>query len=126
MYTCKVAEDNTQCFQVIKHIVQGTEAEVDVDEFNIHSELCTAWRKLYNTFLGSVAKYMLAAQLEKIIQNLWYSGPKCGFTFSTYVECHKTANQFMLSLSKKMDYTTYNPSTCICHFLNGFMDPALA
>ncbi len=32
----------------------------------------------------------------------------------------------MLALAKKTDYTTYDPSTCICHFLNGIMDPALA
>ncbi len=58
---------------------------------------------------------MLATQLEKTIQNLWYSGPKCGFTFSTYNDSHKTIYLLMLALAKKMDYTTYNPSTCICH-----------
>ncbi len=46
MYTCKAAEDNARCFQELKHIVQGTEAEVYVDEFNIHSVFCAVWRKL--------------------------------------------------------------------------------
>ncbi len=48
--------------------------------------------KLYNTFLGSRAKDMLAAQLEKMIWKLWYSRPKGGFTFSTYLKCQKTAH----------------------------------
>ncbi len=32
----------------------------------------------------------------------------------------------MLVLAKKTDYTTYDPSTCVQHFLNGITDPALA
>ncbi len=32
----------------------------------------------------------------------------------------------MLALAKKTNYTAYNPSTCVCHFLNGITDPALA
>ncbi len=106
--------------------MQETKAEVYVDEFNVHSEYCAAWSKLYNTFLGTGAKDALAAQLEKTIQNLCYNGPKCGFMFSTYVECHKAAYQSMLALLKKTNYTAYNPSTCVCHFMNGTTDPALA
>lgn len=56
---------------------------------------------------------------------LRYSGPKKGFTFSTYVECHKDAYQNMLTLAKKTDYVVYNPSTCVRHFLNGITDPSL-
>ncbi len=62
-YTRKEAEDNACCFQELKRIVQGTKAEVYVNEFNLHSEFQAAWRKLYNTFLGVGAKDMLAAQL---------------------------------------------------------------
>ena len=51
-YTHKAAEDNAQCFLELKRIVQGTEAEVYVDKFNLCSEFRAAWRKLYNTFLG--------------------------------------------------------------------------
>ncbi len=43
-----------------------------------------------------------------------------------YVECHKAVHQSMLALMKKTDYTPYDPSTCVCHVLNGIMDPALA
>ncbi len=43
------------------------EAEVYVDELNIHIEFQAAWRKLYNTFLGSGEKDRLAAQLEKVV-----------------------------------------------------------
>ncbi len=82
--------------------------------------------KVYITFLGTGAMDMLAAQLEKTIQNLCYNGPKRGFTFAMYVECHKTAYQSMLALAKKTDHTAYDPSTCIQHFLNGITDPALA
>ncbi len=32
----------------------------------------------------------------------------------------------MLALAKKTNYTTYDPSTCVCHFLNGIMDPVIA
>ncbi len=69
---------------------------------------------------------MLVAQLEKTIKNLRYNRPKHGFTFSTYIECHKDAYQSMLVLAKKTNYVTYNPITCIHHFLNGIMGPALA
>ncbi len=69
---------------------------------------------------------MLVAQLEKTIQNLQYNGPKQGFTFSTYVERHMTAYQSMLALAKKNNYTAYDPSTRVCHFLNDIMDSALA
>ncbi len=31
----------------------------------------------------------------------------------------------MLALGKKTDYTAYDPSTCIRHFLNSIMNPAL-
>ncbi len=89
-YTHKDAEDDVTCFQKLKHIVQGTKAEVYVDEFTIHWEFSAAWRKLYNTFLGTGAKDTLAAQLEKTIQNLCYNGPKHGFTFTMYIERHKT------------------------------------
>ncbi len=85
-YTRKAAEDNAQCFLKLKCIVQGTEAEVYVDKVNPHSEFRAAWRKLYNTFLGTRAKNKLAAQLEKMIQTLYYNGPKQRFTFATYVE----------------------------------------
>ncbi len=81
--------------------MQGTKAEVYVDGFNVHSEFRAAWRKLYNTFLGTGAKDMLAAQLEKTIQNLCYNGPKCGFTFTNYVDHHKAVYQSMLALAKK-------------------------
>ncbi len=126
LYTRKAAENNTHCFQELKRIVQGTEAKVYVDKFNIHLVFCVAWKKLYNTFLGAGAKDMLAAQLEKTIQNLRYSGPKHGFTFATYVERHKDAYQSMLTLAKKTDYVVYDPSTRVRHFLNGIMDPSLA
>ncbi len=103
-------EDNAQCFQELKRIVQGTKAEVYVDKFNVPSEFCAAWRKLYNTFLGTGAKDTLAAQLEKTIQNLRYNGQKRGFMFTTYVEPHKTAYQSMLDLAKKRHYTTTTPA----------------
>ncbi len=45
-YTRKAAEDNAHCFQELKRIVQGTKAEVYVDEFNMHSKFCTARRTL--------------------------------------------------------------------------------
>ncbi len=32
----------------------------------------------------------------------------------------------MLALAKKTDYISYNPSTRVCHFLNGIMDPTVA
>ncbi len=99
--------------------MQGTKAEVYVDKFNIHLEYRAAWRKLYNTFLGTGAKDTLAAQLEKTIQNFCYNGPKCGFIFTTYVEPHKAVYQSMLALAKKTNYTAYDPSTCLRHFLNG-------
>ncbi len=38
LYTHEAAEDNACCFQELKCIVQGTKAEVYVDEYNIHSE----------------------------------------------------------------------------------------
>ncbi len=98
LYTHKEVEDNACCFQELKRIIQGTEAKVYVDEFNVHSEFWAAWRKLWNTFLSSGAKDMLAAQLERTIQNLWCSKPKHGFTFSTYVKRHKTVYQSMLAL----------------------------
>ena len=126
LYTREAAEDNAKCFQELKRIVQGTEAEVYVDEFNVHSEFRAAWRKLYNTFLGAGAKDTLAAQLEKTIQNLRYSGPKRGFNFATYVERHKDAYQNMVTLAKKTDYVAYDPSTRVRHFLNGITDPSLA
>ncbi len=71
-------------------------------------------------------KDTLAAQFKKTLQNLWYNGPKRGFTFSTYVERLKDANQSMLALAKKTDYVVYDPSTCVRHYLNGIMDHALA
>ncbi len=60
MYAHEAAEDNVCCFQELKCIMQGTKAKVYVDKFNLHSEFCAAWRKLYNTFLGSGAKDKLA------------------------------------------------------------------
>ncbi len=68
----------------------------------------------------------LAAQLEKTIQNLCYNEMKRRFLFVTYMEGHKTAYQSMLALAKKTDYTTYDPSTRVRHFLNGITDPTLA
>ncbi len=126
LHTHKAVENNAQFFQELMHIVQRTEAKVYVDEFIVHLEFRAAWRKLYNTFLGSGAKDMLAVQLKKTIHNLWYNGQKGGFTFNTYVEWHKTAYQSMLDLVKKTNYTTYDSSTRVCHFLNSIMDPALA
>ena len=126
LYTREAAEDNARCFQELKRIVQGTEAEVYVDEFNVHSEFRAAWRKLYNTFLGAGAKDTLAAQLEKTIQTLRYNGPKRGFNFATYVERHKDAYQSMLALAKKTNYVAYDPGTRVRHFLNGITDPSLA
>ncbi len=41
-YTCEAAEDNVMCFLELKRIVQGTEAEVYADEFNMRSEFCAA------------------------------------------------------------------------------------
>ncbi len=69
---------------------------------------------------------MLAAQLEKTIQNLWYSGPKRGFNVATYVERHKDVYQSMLALAKKTDYIAYDPGTRVRHFLNGITDPSFA
>ncbi len=60
-YTSKAAEDNAQCFQELKSILQGTEAKVYVDDLNVHLNFQAAWRKLCNTFLGSGAKDMFAA-----------------------------------------------------------------
>ncbi len=80
----------------------------------------------YTTFLGTGAKDTLAAQLEKMIQNLCNNRPKHGFMFTMYVELHKNVYQSMLSLAKKTDYTAYDPRICIHHFLNGITDPALA
>ncbi len=37
-YTHKAAEDNAQCFQELKCIVQGTDAKVYVDKFNVPLE----------------------------------------------------------------------------------------
>ncbi len=125
-YIHEAAEDNAQCFQELKCIVQGTEAEVYVDEFIVHSEFCAVWRKLYNTFLSTGANNMLAAQLEKTIQNLCYNGPKHDFMFTTYIERHKATYQSMLALVKKTDYTAYNPSTWVHHFLYGITDLAPA
>ncbi len=101
LYTLKAAEDNAQCFQELKCIVQETEAEVYFDELNIHLECCAAWRKLYNTYLGTGAKNTLAAQLDKTIQNIRYNGSKCGFTFSTNVEYHKTASSLCWPWQKR-------------------------
>ncbi len=78
-YTHIAVEDNAQCFQELKHIVQGTEAKVYVDELNVHSEFWATWRKLYNMFLGTGAKDTLAAQLERDIQTLRYNGSRHGF-----------------------------------------------
>ncbi len=69
-YTRKAAEENAQCFQELKCIVQGTEAVVYFDKFNIHSEFWAPWRKLCNTFLGTGAKDGLAVLLERDIQTL--------------------------------------------------------
>ncbi len=126
LHTHKAVENNAQFFQELMHIVQRTEAKVYVDEFIVHLEFRAAWRKLYNTFLGSGAKDTLAAQSEKTIQNLWCNRLKCGFIFNTYVECHKTTYQSILALAKKTDYTAFDPSTCVCHFLNGIANPTLA
>ncbi len=41
-YTHEAAEDNACCFQELKHILQGTKAEVYIDKFNVHSEFCAA------------------------------------------------------------------------------------
>ncbi len=70
MYTCKATEVDAHCFQELKGVVQGTEAEVYMDKFNVYLEFCAAWRKLYNTFLRSDTWEMLAFQLEQTIQNL--------------------------------------------------------
>ncbi len=64
-------EDITFCFQELKYIVQGTEAKVDMDEFNLHSEFCAAWRKLYANFLVPRAMNAFAANMENTIQHLW-------------------------------------------------------
>ncbi len=39
LYTSEAAEDNACCFQELKHIVQGAEAKVYVDEFDVHLPL---------------------------------------------------------------------------------------
>ncbi len=83
LYTCKATEDNACCFQELKCIFWGTEAEVYVDEFNTHSKFCVAWKKLKNTLLGSSSKDILAAQLKKTVHNLCYNGPRQGFVFAT-------------------------------------------
>ncbi len=44
LYTHEAAEDNAHCFQDLKHIVQGTEAKVYVDKFNLSSEFHSTWR----------------------------------------------------------------------------------
>ncbi len=128
LYAYQVAEDIARCFQELKRIVQGTEAKVYVDNltFNVHFESQAAWMNLCNTFLGSGAKDLLAAQLEKTIQNLQYKEPKSGLTFNTYIECHKTIYQSILALVKKTNYSAYDPSTQVFHFINGITDPELA
>ncbi len=125
MCTHKAVENNAHCSQELKCIVKGTEAKVYVDEFDINLEFQAAWRKLYNTFLSFGAKDMLAAQLEKTIQNLCYNRLKYGFMFTTYVEHHKAVYQSMLALAAKTDCTTNDPSTHVHHFLNGITDPAV-
>ncbi len=32
----------------------------------------------------------------------------------------------MMALANKTNYVPYNPSTCVCHFLNGVIHPLLA
>ncbi len=67
-----------------------------------------------------------AYRLRKhVVQTLCYNGLKCGFLFATYVERHMTVYQSMLALAKKTDYTAYDPSTHVHHFLNGITDPTL-
>ncbi len=102
------------------------EAKVYVDEPNIHSKFCATWKNLYNTFLGARAKYTLAAQLEKTVQNLHYNGLKWGFMFASFVECYKTTYHTRLALEKKTDCVAYDPGTLFCHFINGIMDPLLS
>ncbi len=69
---------------------------------------------------------MLATQLEKTMQNLYYSRPCWGFTFAAHVECHKTTFQPILALVKKTNYVSYNPGNCVYLFLNSIMDPFVA
>ncbi len=61
MYTFETMEDNACCFPESKRIVQGVEAKVYMNEFNIHSEIQLTWRKLNDTFLGAGLKDMFAA-----------------------------------------------------------------
>lgn len=68
----------------------------------------------------------MAGELEAKIANAHYTGPRKGFTFTSYVERHKTAYQGMLALKKKTNYHAYNPGTRVCKFLAGIQDPALS
>lgn len=40
IYNHMAVEDNEWCFQELKRIVQGTKAEVYVNEFNIYCKFC--------------------------------------------------------------------------------------
>ncbi len=51
MNTREAAEDDAHCFQKLKCIVLGIEAEIYMGKFNFHSEFCAAWRKLHYNFL---------------------------------------------------------------------------
>ncbi len=42
MYTQKAIEDNENFFHSLKGIVEGTETEAFVDEFNPYSDSCSA------------------------------------------------------------------------------------
>jgi len=125
-FTSKFRYDNTMCYHELKKIVEGTEAEVYVDEFTLTTDFCSAWQRVYNTFLGEGSKHILAGELEAKIANSRYTGPRKGFTFTSYVERHKTAYQGMLALEKKTDYRAYDPGTRVRKFLAGIQDPALS
>ncbi len=124
-YMIKADEDNVMCYQELCHIVEGTEAQVYVDEFKQTTDFRAAWIKLYNNYLGKGAQNTLAAELESKILHLKYSGPCKGFMFATYVEWHKATYQAVLALAKKMDYVAYDPGTRVRHFMNGITNPLL-
>ncbi len=102
-YTCKAVEDNAQCFQELKHIVRGTETEVNVDKFNIHLESglpggsCITLsfalgQRICLHSIGEGQTYSLVQQAKTWI--------------NTYFEHHKQVYQSMLALSKKTNYAT--------------------
>ncbi len=80
-------EDNALSFQKLKHIIQGTVAEVYMDKFNLHSDFHAACTKIYNNSFGARAKDTFKSNLENSIQHFWCNGPQ-----PMYVKLHKATH----------------------------------